>query len=245
MTLKENFESIGNFLFKWRSFLPLLTIGLFLIVMRHFSYPKGKHYLDLLWEGIFFAVSLFGLAIRVFTVGFVPKGTSGRTTNKPRASTLNTTGMYSIIRHPLYTGNFFIWLGISMRPRSLFLVIVLILLFFIYYGLIISAEEKILREKFGSTFVEWAHRTPLLFPRFRNWQKAALPFSLKTVLKREHSTFFAIIAAFTCMEIGEDLFYLDKLVFDPVWTSIFLTGLCTYVILLTLKKKGFLDVEGR
>ena len=245
MPLKKKFESTGNFLFKWRSFLPLLTIGLFLIVMRHFSYPRGEHYLDLLWDGIFFAVSLFGLAIRVFTVGYVPKGTSGRTTNKPRASTLNTTGMYSIIRHPLYTGNFFIWLGVSMCPRSLFLVISLIFLFFLYYGLIILAEEKILREKFGNTFVEWAHRTPLLFPRFRNWQKAALPFSLKTVLKREYSTFFAIIAIFTCLEIGEDLFYSGKLQFDPVWVSIFLTGLCSYIILRTLKKKGFLDVEGR
>lgn len=245
MPLKEKLESVGNWLFKWRSFLPLLTIGLFLIAMRRFSYTAGEHYPDLLWEGVCFAVSLFGLAIRVFTVGFVPKGTSGRTTNKPRASTLNNTGMYSIIRHPIYTGNFFVWLGFSMWPRSLFLVISLALLFLIYYWLIILAEETILRKKFGNTFIEWANRTPLLFPRFKNWRKAALPFSLKTVLKREYSTFFAIIAIFTCLEIGGDLLYLGKLRFDPIWVSIFLTGLCAYVILLTLKKKGLLNVEGR
>jgi protein-S-isoprenylcysteine O-methyltransferase Ste14 len=245
MLLKERFESTGNWLFRWRSFLPLLTIGLFLIAMRHFSYPRGEHYLDLLWEGISLVVSLFGLAIRVFTVGYAPKGTSSRTTRKPKASTLNTTGMYSIVRHPLYLGNFFIWLGVSMYPRFLFFAIAIIFLFLPYYGLIILAEEKVLREKFGKTFDEWAHITPPLFPRFRNWQKAALPFSLKAVLKREHSTFFAIIAVFTCMEVGGDLFYLDKLEFDPVWVSIFLTGLYTYVILLTLKKKGSLDVEER
>jgi hypothetical protein len=142
-------------------------------------------------------------------------------------------------------GNFFIWLGVAMCPRSLFFAIAIILLFSLYYGLIILAEEKVLYEKFGNTFVEWTHKTPLLFPRFRNWRKAALPFSLKTVLKREHSTFFAIIAVFTCLEIGGDLFYSGKLEFDPVWVSIFLTGLCTYVILLTLKKKGSLNVEGR
>jgi protein-S-isoprenylcysteine O-methyltransferase Ste14 len=245
MPLKERFESAGNWLFRWRSFMPLLTIGLFLVAMKYSSYPRGKHYPDLLWEGICFSVSLFGLAIRVFTVGFVPKGTSGRTTNKPRASTLNTTGMYSIIRHPLYIGNFFVWLGVSMFPRSLFLVIALVLLFSVYYWLIILAEEKILRENFGDTFVEWAHKTPLLFPRFGNWQKSALPFSLKTVLKREYTTFFAIIAIFTCLKIGEDFFYSGKLQFDPVWVSIFFTGLCSYVILRTLKKKGSLNVEGR
>ena len=245
MPLKERFESAGNWLFRWRSFMPLLTIGLFLVAMKYSTYPKGKHYPDLLWEGICFSVSLFGLAIRVFTVGFVPKGTSGRTTNKPRASTLNTTGMYSIIRHPLYTGNFFVWLGVSMWPRSLALVIALALLFSLYYWLIILAEEKILRENFGDTFVEWTRRTSILFPRFGNWQKATLPFSLKTVLKREYTTFFAIITIFTCLEIGEDWFHSGKLQFDPVWVSIFLTGLCSYVILRTLKKKGFLNVEGR
>jgi protein-S-isoprenylcysteine O-methyltransferase Ste14 len=245
MLLKERFESAGNWLFRWRSFLPLLTVGLFLIVMRHFSYPRNEHSLDLLWESIAFAVSLFGLTIRVFTVGYAPKGTSGRTTNKPRASSLNTTGMYSIVRHPLYLGNFFIWLGISMCPRFLFFAIAVILLFFLYYGLIILAEEKVLYEKFGNTFIEWTHKTPPLLPRFSNWQKAVLPFSLKTVLKREYSTFFAIIAVFTCIEIGGDLFYSGKLEFDPVWVSIFLTGLCTYLILLTLKKNGLLNVEGR
>jgi protein-S-isoprenylcysteine O-methyltransferase Ste14 len=245
MPLKERFESAGKWLFRWRSFLPLFTIGLFLIAMRHFSYPRGEHSLDLLWEGIALAVSLFGLAIRVFTVGYAPKGTSGRTTSGPKASTLNTTGMYSIVRHPLYLGNFFIWLGISMCPRFLFFAIVTILLFSLYYGLIILAEEKILYEKFGNMFVEWSHKTPMLFPWFKNWQKAALPFSLKAVLKREHATFFAIIAVFTCIEIGGDLFYSGKLEFDPVWVSIFLTGLCSYLILRTLKKKGFLEVEGR
>jgi len=245
MLLKERFESVGNWLFRWRSFLPLLTIGLFLIAMRHFSYPQGEHSLDLLWESTSFAVSLFGLAIRIFTVGYVPKGTSSRTTRKPKASALNTTGMYSMVRHPLYLGNLFIWLGVSMCSRSLFFVIAIILLFSLYYGLIILAEEKVLYEKFGNMFVEWKHKTPPLLPRFRNWQKAALPFSLKAVLKREHTTFFAIIAVFTCLEIGGDSFYSGKLKFDPVWVSIFLTGLCTYVILRTLKKKRFLEVEGR
>jgi protein-S-isoprenylcysteine O-methyltransferase Ste14 len=245
MSLNEKFESAGNFLFRWRSFLPLLTIGLFLIAMRHFSYPRSEHSLDLLWEGISLAVSLCGLAIRVFTVGFTPKGTSSRTTSKPKASTLNTTGMYSIVRHPLYLGNFFIWLGFSMCPRSFFLAIILIFIFFVYYGLIILAEEKVLYENFGNMFVEWSRKTPMLFPRFRNWQKASLPFLLKAAIKREHSTFFAVIAAFTCLEIGEDFLYLGKLEFDPVWVFIFLTGLCIYLILLTLKKKGFLDVEGR
>jgi len=245
MLLKERFESAGNWLFRWRSFLPLLTIGLFLIAMRYLSYPQGKYYPGLVWESICFAVSLFGLAIRFYIAGEIPKGTSGRTTNKPKARSLNTTGMYSVVRNPLYLGNFFVWIGFSMFPRSLFLVIVLAFLFLVYYWLIILAEEKVLREKFGNAFDEWTRKTPALFPRFRNWQKASLPFSVKAAIKREYSTFFAIIAIFTCLKIGEDFFHSGKLVFDPVWVSIFFAGLFTYIILRALKKKGFLNVEGR
>ncbi|MFA5238200.1 MAG: isoprenylcysteine carboxylmethyltransferase family protein [Phycisphaerae bacterium] len=245
MLSKERFESAGNWLFRWRSFLPLLTIGLFLIAMRYLSYPQGKDYPDLVWEGICLAVSLFGLAIRFYIAGEIPKGTSGRTTNKPKARSLNTTGTYSVVRNPLYLGNFFVWIGFSMFPRSVFLVIVLALIFLVYYWLIILAEEKVLREKFGSEFDEWAQKTPALFPRFRNWQKTSLPFSLKAAIKREYSTFFAIIAIFTCLKIGEDFFHSGKLAFDPVWMSIFFAGLFAYVILRTLKKKGLLNVEGR
>ena len=54
-----------------------------------------------------------------------------------------------------------------------------------------------------------------------------------------------IIAAFTCLEVAGDLFYLHKWEFDWVWVSVFLAGLTIYVVLRTLKKRGLLDVEGR
>lgn len=245
MLLTETFLRTGRWLFRWRSFLPLVTVGLFTIAMRHFSYPQGSHYLDRLWEGISFSVSLFGLAIRIFTVGYLPKGTSGRTTSNPKASVLNTTGMYSIIRHPLYLGNFFVWLGISMFLRSLLFSLAVIFLFFLYYERIIFAEEKFLQERFSQDFLLWAGKTPLMFPRFRNWCKPVLPFSWKTALKREYSGLLVIAAAFTCLEIAGDLFYLGKWQFDWVWVTVFLAGLTIYVVLRTLKKRQLLNVEGR
>jgi protein-S-isoprenylcysteine O-methyltransferase Ste14 len=144
--LTRRFEHIGRWLFKWRSFLPLVTAGLFLVALRHFTYPRGSHYLDSIWDGVSLGVAFLGLVIRIITVGYVPRGTSGRTTRNPKASVLNTTGMYSIVRHPLYLGNFFIWLGFSMFPRSLFFSLSAILLFFLYYERIIFAEERFLQD---------------------------------------------------------------------------------------------------
>ncbi len=56
-------------------------------------------------------ISFFGLALRVIVVGHAPYGTSGRNTREQVADTLNTTGMYSIVRHPLYLANYLIILG--------------------------------------------------------------------------------------------------------------------------------------
>src|SRR5262249_60819948 len=63
-------------------------------------------------------VSLLGLAGRVATVGFAPVGTSGRGRHEPRASRLNTTGMYSIVRNPLYVANFLVVIGIALATRT-------------------------------------------------------------------------------------------------------------------------------
>ncbi len=214
-------------------------------MLRNFSYPRGSSNIDLLWDGVSLGVAFLGLVIRIITVGYVPRGTSSRTTGNPKASVLNTTGMYSIVRHPLYLGNFFIWLGISMFPRSLLFSLSAILLFFLYYGLIIFAEERFLQDRFGLEFSEWAKRTPLLLPRFKRWSRPSLRFSWKMVLKREYSGFFAIISVFTCLEIAADLFYLGKFRLDWEWIILFAVGLITYIVLLSLKKTGVLNDEDR
>jgi hypothetical protein len=205
----------------------------------------GSYLLDRLWEIFCLLISFFGLAIRVITAGYAPKGTSGRTTNQPRASLLNTTGMYSIVRHPLYLGNFFIFLGISLIVRSLFFGIAIMLLFLLYYKRIIFAEEKFLSEKFADVFEDWAKRTPIFFTTFKNWRKPELSFSLKTAFKREYTGLFTIAASFTCLEVLSDLFYTGKLQIDPFWLIFFICGLVIYVTALMLKKMHLLDVEGR
>lgn len=241
----EEFRQTGRWLFRWRSFLPLLTISIFLIALMDFTYPEGSHKLDILWEIFCFTISFLGLGIRVYTIGHAPKGTSGRNTKSQKAYVLNTTGMYSVVRHPLYLGNFLIWLGFSLFTRSFFFSFSAIFLFFLYYKRIIFVEEEFLSEKFGQTFSEWANKTPVMFPRFKNWRKPSLSFSLKTILKRECNGFFLIIVSFTCLEVIGDFFYKGKWQISWSYCLLFGVGLAAYIILITLKKKHLLDVEGR
>jgi protein-S-isoprenylcysteine O-methyltransferase Ste14 len=236
MAYVDQMKQQGNWLFRWRSFLPLAIVPVFIIGLRHFTYPEGSHLLDRLWELFCFSISLAGLGIRICTVGYVPARTSGRTTSEPKAQELNTTGMYSIVRHPLYLGNFVIWVGIALFSRSTLLTAVCVLAFFLYYERIIFAEEKFLSEKFGASFSQWAEKTPIIVPKLKLWRRPACPFSWRAVLLREYPGLLALVACFTAIEVLGDRFYTGRWQLDPMWVVILCVSLTVFVVFWTLKK---------
>ncbi len=246
MALKEEFERSGSWLFRWRSYLPLLMVVILVASLRNFHYLEQSEKIDELWEAFCFCVSFFGLGIRIFTIGHAPCGTSGRNTREQIAETLNTKGIYSVVRHPLYLGNFFIWLGIVLFAHQWHLTLICVLSYWFYYERIMFAEEAYLRKKFGDEFEDWAERTPAVIPSFRNWQKAELPFSLKNVLKREYNGFFVIIVSMSLLELTGNIFAEGKPEFNTDWSIILSVGFFIWLTLRTLKKKTtLLHVEGR
>lgn len=246
MTLERELARTGHFLFRWRGCLPLLLALPTLLAMREFRDSSGSHVPHEAWALFSMAISFCGLAVRVGTVGFAPGGTSGRNTRRQRASVLNTTGMYSIVRHPLYVGNLIIWLGVSMFCQTWWLTVIFVLVFWIYYERIMMAEEEFLGEQFGDAYLNWAGKTPAFIPALNRWRRPDLPFSLRTVLRREYSGFFAIVVCFFVLESTRHVIVYGQLVFEPHWAVIFLAGLTVYATLRTLKKRtGFLVVEGR
>src|SRR5690554_7017051 len=123
MPLQEELEKQGVWLFRYRSILPvaILLIGTFLY-LRTEIYPETFFLEDtpyeLYYESVCLIISLAGLGIRIYTVGHTPQNTSGRNVKGQLADSLNTTGMYSIVRHPLYLGNFFMWLGPALMTGN-------------------------------------------------------------------------------------------------------------------------------
>jgi protein-S-isoprenylcysteine O-methyltransferase Ste14 len=246
MALHEEWNRLGTKLFAWRSYLPLPALLLVFPCMRYIPDSGLRSSYVFYWKLFCMAVSFFGLGIRILTIGHTPEGTSGRNTAGQVAEALNTTGIYSQLRHPLYLGNFFIWLGISLFCGLWWLTVILGLMFWIYYERIMYAEEQFLSEKYGEAFHVWADHTPAFIPKFRRWRRAQLSFSIKNVLKREYSGFFGIIFTFVVLETGENLIVRGKLYLDPVWTGIFLLGSGIYALLRAISKltKVF-EVTGR
>lgn len=246
MAIREEFEQSGNWLFRWRSYLPLLGIGIFLLALREYEHPGQSEQLDHIWEAICLIISFFGLGVRILTIGTTPKGTSGRNTKKQVAETLNTTGIYSIVRNPLYLGNFFMGLGIALFAHLWWLTLIYILVFWLYYERIIFAEEAFLRKKFGDEYLQWANRTPLFIPRFSQYERSNLQFSMKNVLRREYNGFFAVILVFFILETVGEIFAEGQFEFDLGWLIILGVGFIIWLILRSLKKyTAILNVEGR
>ncbi len=246
MALQEEMEREGLWLFRFRSFLPvfILLVAMGVHFLRERATPGEED--PAYYEFICLGVSIFGLMIRIYTVGHTPKNTSGRNTAEGQvADTLNTTGMYSLVRHPLYLGNFFMWLGPAMLVRNVWFIVAFVLFYWLYYERIMYAEEQYLRRKFGQTYVDWAEKTPPFIPRFSGFRTCNMVFSWKKVLKKEKNGLLAVFIIFMFFNIigeaGER--QTEYNLFFMYGTA---ASLVIYLVLKCLKKyTQVLDEAGR
>jgi len=246
MGLQNHLERSGSWLFKHRSYLPLLVLPVFLICLASSSYLGHSHVLNEFWQAGCMAISFAGLALRINVVGHAPYGTSGRNTRDQVAETLNTTGMYSVVRHPLYLANYLIIIGFTMEFHVWWLVLLITCFYALYYERIMLAEEVFLRARFGDVFKQWAAATPAFIPRLRGWQPSPVPFCWRTVLQREYTAFFLIISVFFILDLIGDSIAEKHFTIDFTWFGIFIGGFAVFATLRTLKKRThLLTVEGR
>jgi protein-S-isoprenylcysteine O-methyltransferase Ste14 len=243
MGMREEFEAAGNWLFRRRGYLPLLLFPMLLVAAAG---ATGRPAPAPLWGALCVGLALAGLALRVVTVGFVPKDTSQRNTGRPQAEALNTTGVYSIVRHPLYLGNYLMWLGVSLFPGVWWAPLIVSLVFWLYYERIMFAEEEFLRRRFDAEYESWAASTPAFLPRLGLWRPSGARFSLLTVLRREHSSLLALIASLTALEVARVHASTGRLSLDPIWGTALAATLALCLAVRTLKHRTrLLHVEGR
>ncbi len=250
MAMIEELDKTGNWLFRWRSFLPLILYVLaFLVIL--FGDTSHVPFESFTWSMICLGISLFGQFIRVLTIGFTPKSTSGRNTKAGQvADVLNTKGIYSTVRHPLYVGNFFMWLGIVIYVGNWWFTALIVLAFWLYYERIMFAEEHFLRKKFGQTYLNWAAKTPAFVPAITKWSSADMDFSMKNVLKREYNGFFAVFFSFLLLNVMKKYLTYEstqvEFLVDPWWLYMTIGAFVVFITLRTLKKTTrVLHVEGR
>lgn len=243
MALIEEMEKQGNFLFRYRGVLPVFILAGGLILFAYSQWMQvslGRPALpfDRFDQLLCLFLCMLGFAIRVHAVGHSAKNTSGRNTNGQVADQLNTSGLYSALRHPLYLGNFFMWLGMAVLTMNFWFVGFFIMAFWVYYERIMFAEEQYLRRKFGVDYLNWSKDTPAFIPRFKNWRKPELPFNWKKVIQKEKTGLLAIFTVVFLFDIIQDSIRkgLFNLKFD-FWLTAFLFSLAVYLFLKISKNK--------
>lgn len=244
MHLAEHFRNTGTRFFRWRSWLPYLLVPPYGLSLLDFRYGAGPA-ADRWWTLLCLGVAAVGLGLRLRVSGTAPPGTSGRSANH-EAATLNTAGLYSVVRHPMYLGNFLVGLGLTLIPRAWYLPLLYTLAFALYYERIIFVEEAYLDARFGEAFRSWAARVPGFVPRTRGHRPAALPYRWRAALRREFYAMSFVMTAFGTVDVLMQLAVAGRWRPDPVWTSLFALGVAFFVVMRTLKKRtAVLKVEGR
>jgi len=202
---------------------------------------------DLRDEMIFLGVSIVGEIIRIATVGFAPRNTSGRNTSAGQvADELNTTGIYSIVRHPLYVGNFLMWLGPVLFLRSIWFAIVFGLIYWLYYERIMFAEEQFLRRKFGESYDKWSEKVKAFLPFRVKYMPSKISFSVLNVLKREYNSFVNVFLIFALLDLSRNFFLSERIYMTGIWMWLLIGAAVIWFIVRSVHKyTRWLEVEGR
>jgi protein-S-isoprenylcysteine O-methyltransferase Ste14 len=245
MALIDSFEKSGNTLFRYRGQIPAILFIIAVPVIYYTDYtiiPVDLYYICTILS---IALCVAGFLIRSYAIGTTPKGTSGRNTKEQVAETLNVSGIYSVVRHPLYLGNYLMWAGITAFTFNLYFFIFSSLAFWLYYERIMFAEERFLERKYGEKYLEWSMTVPAFIPALRLYKKSLIPFSFKIILKREYSGVLAAAFGFAFVDILRIYFTENIIEWQRASVYTAAVALILAIVLRTLKHSNILNEEGR
>ncbi|MFN6519469.1 MAG: methyltransferase family protein [Nostoc sp. CreGUA01] len=77
---------------------------------------------------------------------------------------LVTDGIYSLIRHPIYTSYILLFLGFCIMLQSLWGLGLLLTVCVVWFGNRIAIEEQMLEQRFGEEYQSYCQQTKRLFP---------------------------------------------------------------------------------
>ena len=145
-----------------RQWIGLLLMPLYALL----SAPRPA----LLVPGAVLAVA--DMLVRLYASGYIMKNQE-----------LATVGPYSLVRHPLYTGNLLMLAGFTLASGQWWAALVSVLFWWFYYPTAIEYEDRKLRRIFGERCEAWQRATPAVLPSRLLPQRGG-QWSLRTSMSR-------------------------------------------------------------
>ena len=164
--------------------------------------------------------SLSGVAVRVLTVGYLPRKSEEEVESGVHSTTLITQGMYSTVRHPIALGNLLAWYGIILYVGVTWFIIGAAMLYTLFTYLVLMSEEEELKQRFGERYTDWARYTNALIPNRKLWVSNRYRFSLMQVIRREYVGFFCLVLAFVTINLIRNRVIEFTWGLSPLWSTV-------------------------
>ena len=142
--------------------VDVVLLILFLIVggvTYHFDflYKGYTPFVDNLFDALGFLLILKGVFIRMAARGHKKANSGG-------SHQLVTTGLYQVVRNPMYLGTFYIGSGFVLTLLPWWMVFVFAGFFYARFNQQMMSEEKFLTQMFGKKYEEYCRQVPRIFP---------------------------------------------------------------------------------
>jgi protein-S-isoprenylcysteine O-methyltransferase Ste14 len=146
----------GSRIVLWLSIFVSIIIAIFFGTNGITPLPDWFFYLGI-------ALMLAGIALRQWSIRVLGRffSTTVQVTSDQR---IVTSGPYSVIRHPAYSGALLTLLGLGLSAKTWAGTLVILALFGLVYGYRISIEENLLKAEFGQEYADYAKKTKRLIP---------------------------------------------------------------------------------
>lgn len=139
-------------------------LGVHWLTLYSFSLQDKSLNVNLTRSLIVFAIGLVFAAILVSQVAIKTLGKFFDRLTIKSDHQLVTDGIYSLVRHPIYTSYILLLLGFCIMLQSWWGLALLLAVCIVWFGNRIGIEEQMLEEKFGEQYQSYCLETKRLFP---------------------------------------------------------------------------------
>ena len=166
----SNYSSTTKKIHSIKSFMYLYKyIQLSTFVVCMLSIWSNHRYLFKLYNNtdflVYLGIAMSGIGITLFSISRFSLGKNySPCYDSYMPNNLKTTGIYSLVRHPIYSSNILLMIGIFISSGSLIIGTNTAVLF-IYYSLSAIIEEKAIARRFPK-YESYKRRTGMFLPNF-------------------------------------------------------------------------------
>ncbi|MDD5431593.1 MAG: isoprenylcysteine carboxylmethyltransferase family protein [Candidatus Omnitrophica bacterium] len=158
---------------KIQGFLIFLSVMAVVFFYKQILQEGQSSLSNLIFSGIGLLLVISGYFLRIIARGH-------KADENPDGKTLVTTGVYKLMRNPMYFGTLLIGLGVILFLFKWWIAVIFLVVYLSIYIPEITKEEAKLKNLFGEAFKNYCKHTPKFFP------------SLSVLFKRGGNRIFSV-----------------------------------------------------